>query len=157
MFNWQNEYMELLVVVTQITPSAMSMVPIVRKSMDHRKYKGRNLGSFILFLLPLHQSLLESGMDLEMVGSPFLWVSITSKGELVNYWDLDGGLDFTDDLLMDSEKLGFLENELIQLNVSFMGKFPMVVEENLGSFGFGKVPSSEERIIRMGVAHRLTG
>ncbi|CAI9771696.1 unnamed protein product [Fraxinus pennsylvanica] len=75
-------------------------------------------------------------------------------GELVNYLDLDGGLDFTDDLLMDSEKLGFLENELIQVNVSFMGKCPMVVEENLGSFGFGKVPSSEKRIIRMGVAHR---
>ncbi|CAI9772152.1 unnamed protein product [Fraxinus pennsylvanica] len=45
---------------------------------------------------------------------------------------------------MDSEKLGFLENDLIQVNVSFMGKCHMVVEEILGSFGFGKVPSSEE-------------
>ncbi|CAI9763246.1 unnamed protein product [Fraxinus pennsylvanica] len=57
----------------------------------------------------------------------------------------------------DSEKLGFLENELIRVNVSFMGKCHMVVEENLGSFGFGKVPSSEERIIRMCVVHCLTG
>ncbi|CAI9772321.1 unnamed protein product [Fraxinus pennsylvanica] len=38
----------------------------------------------------------------------------------------------------DSEKLGFLENELIQVNVSFIGKCHMAVEENLGSFGFGK-------------------
>lgn len=78
----------------------------------------------------------------EVIRSPFLWVSITSKGELVNYLDPDGRLDFTDDLLLDSEKLGFLENELIQVNMSFMGKCHMVVEENLGSFGFGKVPSS---------------
>ncbi|KAL2520881.1 F-box protein [Forsythia ovata] len=78
----------------------------------------------------------------ELIRSPFLWMSITSKGEPVNFLDPGGRFEFTDDLLMDSEKQGYLENELIQVNVSFIGKCHVVVEENLGSFEFGRMPSS---------------
>lgn len=41
---------------------------------------------------------------------PFLWMSLSSDGEAVNYVDLD--------------------NELIPVSISFMGKTHMVVEEN---------------------------
>ncbi|KAL2498187.1 F-box protein [Abeliophyllum distichum] len=42
----------------------------------------------------------------EIIRSPFLWMSITSKGEPVNYLDPEGRFEFTDDLLMDSREAG---------------------------------------------------
>lgn len=78
----------------------------------------------------------------EVIRSQFLWICVTSKGEPANYLDPEGRFEFTDDLLMDSEKLGCSENELIQVNMIFKGKCYVVVEENLGSLRLGKVPSS---------------
>ncbi|KAJ1385634.1 F-box-like domain superfamily [Sesbania bispinosa] len=53
----------------------------------------------------------------EVVKVPFLRMSLSEEGQVVNLLDPDGRTDFN-------------ENELIQVNVSFMGKTHFVVEEN---------------------------
>ncbi|KAK6116033.1 hypothetical protein DH2020_008302 [Rehmannia glutinosa] len=76
----------------------------------------------------------------EVIKKPFLWMSIASKGEPVNYLDPDGKFALTEeDLLGES---GFVENELIQVNVGFIGESHVVVEENLGFSGFRRGSSS---------------
>ncbi|KAL8030095.1 hypothetical protein ABFX02_14G266000 [Erythranthe guttata] len=76
----------------------------------------------------------------EVIKKPFLWMSVASNGEPVNYLDPDGKFALTEEDLMGES--GLAENELIQVNVSFIGECHAVVEENLGFSGFGKDSSS---------------
>jgi hypothetical protein len=74
-----------------------------------------------------------------VVKSPFMWISISSDGNNVSFLDLDRRLDFPDDLITSGE-LGFSENDLVPINLSFMGNSHVVVEENPN---FGPLNSSE--------------
>ncbi|KAL6504584.1 hypothetical protein OROHE_023342 [Orobanche hederae] len=76
----------------------------------------------------------------EVIKKPFLWMSVAPNGEAVNYLDPDGRFALTEDNLIGD--LGSVENELIQVNVSFIGKFHVVVEEALGVSGFRRGSSS---------------
>ncbi|KAA8537858.1 hypothetical protein F0562_027562 [Nyssa sinensis] len=86
-----------------------------------------------------------------LIKAPFLWMSITPKGETVNFLDPECRLELSDELVKSGE-FGFSENELIPVNVSFMGKCHVAVEENLyfaysnspegRKVGFRKVSSS---------------
>lgn len=63
----------------------------------------------------------------EVIQKPFLWMSISSIGEMVNYLDQDGRAALTAEDLMAEPTV--VESELIQVNVSFIGDCHMVVEE----------------------------
>lgn len=69
-----------------------------------------------------------------VIKSPFLWITLTSKGEPANFLDPDGKLEFSEDLV-DSVETRNLENELVPVNLSFMGKCHFVVEENVNFYG----------------------
>lgn len=86
----------------------------------------------------------------QVTKSPFLWITLTSKGEPVNYLDPEGKLELSENLV-DSGEVGNLESELIPVNLCFMGKCHFVVEEDVNFYGsstsspnggFGKVSSS---------------
>lgn len=76
----------------------------------------------------------------QVTKSPFLWMSLTPNGEIVNFLDPDGRKELPEDFA--ASQLGFTENDLVPVNVSFMGKAHVVVEEN-SSFAF--VNSSPEQ------------
>ncbi|KAK4434351.1 F-box protein [Sesamum alatum] len=76
----------------------------------------------------------------EVIKKPFLWMSIAGNGQPVNYLDPDGKFELTEEDLLDESVV--VENELIQVNVSFIGECHVVVEENLGYSGFGRATSS---------------
>ncbi|OIW19810.1 hypothetical protein TanjilG_24509 [Lupinus angustifolius] len=67
----------------------------------------------------------------DVIKSPFLWMSLSSEGQVVNYLDPSGRVDLNSDLFEFGLGFGFSENELIPVNVSFMGKTHFIVEENL--------------------------
>ncbi|KAK6938570.1 F-box domain [Dillenia turbinata] len=62
-----------------------------------------------------------------VVKSPFLWLGLNPDGESVNLLDPDCKFEF----LGDFERLGVPENDLVPVNVNFMGNTHIVVEENL--------------------------
>ncbi|XP_027094062.1 F-box protein At3g12350-like [Coffea arabica] len=70
----------------------------------------------------------------EVIKLPFLWISLTSKGESINYLDPEGKLELSENLV-DSGELSVLDNDLIPVNVSFMGKCHVVLEESVISIG----------------------
>ncbi|KAM7522347.1 hypothetical protein LguiA_012249 [Lonicera macranthoides] len=55
-----------------------------------------------------------------------MWMSITASGEKVSFLDPECRLELNEDF----GELGFSENELVPINVSFIGKCHVVVEEN---------------------------
>ncbi|KAM7466166.1 hypothetical protein LguiB_013728 [Lonicera macranthoides] len=61
-----------------------------------------------------------------IVKAPFMWMSITTSGEKVSFLDPECRLELNEDF----GELGFSENELVPINVSFIGKCHVVVEEN---------------------------
>lgn len=69
-------------------------------------------------------------------------MGISPKGENVNFLDPDCKLELNENLV-DNAELGFLENELIAVNVSHMGKCHVVVEENV-SFGYSNSPDGRK-------------
>ncbi|XP_073134557.1 F-box protein At3g12350-like [Henckelia pumila] len=77
-----------------------------------------------------------------VIKKPLLWMSVTSNGEPLSYLDFDGKFPLTQGDMVDSEELWFLENELIQVSVSFTDKCHLVVEENPMLWGF----SSSENV-----------
>ncbi|KAI8014042.1 F-box protein [Camellia lanceoleosa] len=77
--------------------------------------------------------------------APFLWLSIMPSGSPVSFLDPECKFELTSDFVKSAE-LGLLENELVPVNVSFMGKIYMVVEENL-SFLYSNLNSPEGRKI----------
>ncbi|GFQ06508.1 F-box protein at3g12350 [Phtheirospermum japonicum] len=66
----------------------------------------------------------------EVIKKPFLWMSVASNGEAMNYLDADGKFVLNEEDLIG--ELEFVENELIRVNVGFIGESHVVVEENLG-------------------------
>ncbi|KAK4348545.1 hypothetical protein RND71_031300 [Anisodus tanguticus] len=74
----------------------------------------------------------------DVIKMPFLWMGITSKGEIVNYLDPEGKVGLSTGNVMNLDDLGFVaESELlVPVNVSFMGKNHVVVEENGSAFGY---------------------
>lgn len=72
-----------------------------------------------------------------------MWMSITASGEQVSFLDPECRLELNEDL----GELGFSENELVPINVSFMGKCHVVVEEN-PSFGQFNSPEGKKSGMR---------
>ncbi|KAJ9166343.1 hypothetical protein P3X46_021115 [Hevea brasiliensis] len=58
--------------------------------------------------------------------TPFLWMGILPEGQIINYLDPDGNNSGL------SGELGFLEMDLIPVNVNFIGDMHLTVEENVG-------------------------
>ncbi|XP_055835555.1 F-box protein At3g12350 [Solanum dulcamara] len=71
----------------------------------------------------------------EVIKLPFLWMGITSKGEIVNYLDPVGKVELSENV-MNLDDLGFAESELVPVNVNFVGRTHVVVEENGTAFGY---------------------
>lgn len=69
-----------------------------------------------------------------VIKAPFLCLSITTEGETISFLDPDGKIESSDDFV-NAVQAGFLESELIPVHVSFIGKYHVVVEENL-SFAY---------------------
>ncbi|KAF1886213.1 hypothetical protein Lal_00045443 [Lupinus albus] len=65
----------------------------------------------------------------EVIKSPFLWMSLSSEGRVVKFIDPSGRADLNSELFEFG--FGVSDNELIPVNVSFMGKTHFIVEENL--------------------------
>lgn len=68
-----------------------------------------------------------------VVKSPFLWLSLSPTGEVVNFLDPDGKI-----IGFPSEE-AIREWDLIPVNVSFMGASHLVVEENVLGIGSSRV------------------
>ncbi|CAK9155438.1 unnamed protein product [Ilex paraguariensis] len=68
----------------------------------------------------------------DVIRAPFLWISITRNGGSISFIDLECRPELSENLVNNSGDFGCLENELVPVNVSFMGKSHVVVEENLG-------------------------
>ena len=64
-----------------------------------------------------------------MVKAPFLWLSVIAYGNPVSFLDPESRFELSDDLV----KFGELENVLVLVDVSFMDKSHVVVEENMSS------------------------
>lgn len=71
----------------------------------------------------------------EVIKLPFLWMGITSKGEIVNYLDPVGKVELSENV-MNLDDLGVVESELVPVNVNFVGRTHVVVEENGTAFGY---------------------
>ncbi|KAK3029780.1 hypothetical protein RJ639_038222 [Escallonia herrerae] len=67
--------------------------------------------------------------DYSVTKAPFLFLSVNSSGERVGFLDPECRLELSDDLVGIGE-LGLWENELVPINVSFMGHCHVVIEEN---------------------------
>ncbi|KAM7498829.1 hypothetical protein LguiA_023243 [Lonicera macranthoides] len=72
-----------------------------------------------------------------------LWMSMTASGEKVSFLDPECRLELNEDF----GELGFSENELVPINVSFIGKCHVVVEEN-PSFGQFNSPEGKKSGMR---------
>ncbi|XP_044510048.1 F-box protein At3g12350 isoform X1 [Mangifera indica] len=78
--------------------------------------------------------------------SPFLRMSLSSDGEIVNFLQLNGEIKLRDDFVKCCQ-LGYIE-DLVSVNVNFVGSSHILVEENyanyyreLGKPVFGRSPS----------------
>ncbi|XP_054798204.1 F-box protein At3g12350 [Prosopis cineraria] len=71
----------------------------------------------------------------DILKSQFLRMSLSSEGQVVNFLDPDGQAEMPGDFAI-SELFDWPDNELIPVNVSFMGKTHFVVEENQNSIHF---------------------
>ncbi|XP_057973700.1 F-box protein At3g12350 [Malania oleifera] len=74
----------------------------------------------------------------QVIKAPFLWMSLSAHGEVVNYLDPDCRIDLSGDFV-NSDQLEFFDADLVPVSVSFMGKSHLVVEETR-SFGFSCSP-----------------
>lgn len=72
-----------------------------------------------------------------VVKRPCFWICLNSEGECVSFLDPNCKVEVFDELVKKCDDLGFVENELIPVNVNFMGKCHVVVEENLNYVSSG--------------------
>ncbi|XP_015868849.3 F-box protein At3g12350 isoform X1 [Ziziphus jujuba] len=77
-----------------------------------------------------------------VVKAPFLWMSLSQEGQVLNFLDPDGRSDMLGDFASSGE-IECLENDLVPVNVSFMGKSHFVVEEDL-SFAYSNSNTPEQ-------------
>ncbi|KAL5559182.1 hypothetical protein UlMin_035393 [Ulmus minor] len=70
----------------------------------------------------------------DVIKTPFLWMSLSAEGQVVNFLDPDGRNEIPADFAC-SESFDYVENDLIPVGVSFMGKGHFVMEEDL-SFAY---------------------
>ncbi|KAL5706749.1 hypothetical protein ACHQM5_024875 [Ranunculus cassubicifolius] len=66
----------------------------------------------------------------QVVKTPFLWMGVSPRGEIVNFIDPDCRFESSCDFVKAAELGGGSDNDLVSVNVSFMGKNHVVVEEN---------------------------
>lgn len=92
----------------------------------------------------------------EVIKTPFLWIGITSKGESVNYLDPEGKLELSESLV-DSGELGIIENELTPVNVSFMGKCHVVIEECSNFYGQSSNSSPNKGLMKVPSSGNVRG
>ncbi|GFY96018.1 F-box family protein [Actinidia rufa] len=79
----------------------------------------------------------------KVVKAPFLCLSVMADGNPVSFLDPECRFELSDDFV----EFGELENVLVPVNVSFMGKGHVVVEENL-SFVYSNSPEGRKIGIR---------
>ncbi|TQE10785.1 hypothetical protein C1H46_003688 [Malus baccata] len=68
-----------------------------------------------------------------VVKAPFLWMSLSPEGQVVNFLDPEGRPQILEDFA-DSDRFKFPESKLVPVNVRLVGKTYFVVEEDT-SFG----------------------
>ena len=76
-----------------------------------------------------------------VIKAPFLWMGLSPEGQVVNFLDPEGRSEISGDFV-SSGSFDYSENDLIPVNICFMGKTHFVVEEDL-SFAYSK--SGEQR------------
>lgn len=75
---------------------------------------------------------------------PFLWMSLSPEGQIVNFLDPDGQTEISGEFSV-SEQLDLSESDLIPVNLSFMGRSHFVVEENQAFVNFNSQNSGMPR------------
>ncbi|VVA11919.1 PREDICTED: F-box [Prunus dulcis] len=75
-----------------------------------------------------------------VVKAPFLWMSLSPEGQVVNFLDPEGRTEISEDFA-NSKRFKFAESDLVPVNLSLMGKTHFVVEEDM-SFGARRSSSS---------------
>ncbi|KAJ9560328.1 hypothetical protein OSB04_005488 [Centaurea solstitialis] len=70
----------------------------------------------------------------DVVKSPFLWMGISPKGEIVNFLEPNSQLQLDSDSIQDDLLLSSNGNELVSVDINHMGEFHIVIEQRV-SFG----------------------
>lgn len=82
-----------------------------------------------------------------VVKAPFLWMSLSKEGQVLNFLDPDGRSDILGESSSSGE-IDHLENDLVPVNVCFMGKSHFVVEEDLSFVAYSNTPEQRKKGMR---------
>ncbi|KAK4277400.1 hypothetical protein QN277_015404 [Acacia crassicarpa] len=119
-----------------------------------RSGPGSTIGSPSLVIFEWGQSFLAGSRvspsktgTYDILKSPFLRMGLSSEGQIVNFLDPDGKTEMSGNFEI-SEQFDMPENELVPVNVSFMGKTHFVVEENQNFIHFNGQDHSKHGLRR---------